>query len=223
METKQTNHEVEDIGDFFTNISHVFVEEFEKRGLRKHTNLIIKFFTDINLSNMTILELGCGVGGLLLKFLEMGAKHTHGVDLSESMVENAKKFAELRNFNDKTSFYVGDFGALSKGILPIKEADIVIADRVLCCSPVPLEILQSMINYNPKYIVVVQPRKNYFTRSYMWFRRLRLRLREKVKDHQAKIPFVTVKEYDKLCKINSYDRVSQKFRWGWEVVIYMRS
>jgi len=126
----------------------------------------------------------------------------------------------LKDFGKKTSFHVGDFKSLSKGILPVKKVDVVIADRVLCCSPVPLEILQSMIDFNPKDIVIVQPRKNLLTRFFMWIKRKTLRLRLGVKKHNVKIPFVLIKEYDKLCEKNSYNRVSQNFRWGWEIVIY---
>jgi SAM-dependent methyltransferase len=220
MDTNTTIDEESDIGKYFTNISSVFEEEYDKKGLKKHTKFVIDYFENKELNNELILELGCGVGGLLLKFLELGAKHAYGIDLSEAMVENAKKNAQVKNFIEKANFYVGDFGALSKGILPVKEVDIIIADRVMCCSPVPLEILQSMIDYDPKNIIIVQPRKNLITRFFMWIRKKSLRFRLGVKQPKVKTPFVAIKEYDKLCKANFYSRVSQNFRWGWEIVIY---
>jgi SAM-dependent methyltransferase len=220
METESAQTEVNDIGNYFTNISHVFEEEFDKKGLKKHTKFITDFFETKDLSKDLVLELGCGVGGLLLKFMELGAKFAYGIDLSEAMIESAKNYAKEKKFDSKTNFFVGDFNSLSKGILPVNEVDVIIADRVLCCSPVPLEILQSMIDFNPKNIVIVQPRKNMVTRFFMWIRRKILRVRLGVKQHKVKTPFVAIKEYDKLCKTNSYNRISQNFRWGWEIVIY---
>ncbi|MHA2102631.1 MAG: methyltransferase domain-containing protein [Candidatus Hodarchaeales archaeon] len=220
MEAKTTEDEVSDIGNYFTDISHVFEEEYDKKGLKKHTKFVIDFFNNKDLSNDLVLELGCGVGGLLLKFLELGAKHAYGIDLSEAMIESAKKNAKGKKFDEKTNFYVGDFNSLSKGILPVNGVDIVVADRVLCCSPVPLEILQSMIDFNPKNIVIVQPRKNLVTRLFMWIRKKTLRFRLGVKQHKVKTPYVSIKEYDNLCKTNFYNKVSQNFRWGWEIVIY---
>lgn len=220
METKASQNEVSNIGNYFTDISHVFEEEYDKKGLKKHTKYIIDFFENKDLSKQSVLELGCGVGGLLLKFLDLGINYAYGIDLSDAMIKSAKNNAKRKNFEEKTSFYVGDFNSLSKGILPVTEVNIIIADRVLCCSPVPLDILQTMIDFNPNNIVIVQPRKNKITRFFMWIRRKTVRFRLGVKQHKVKIPFVPIKEYDRLCETNSYKRVSQNFRWGWEIVIY---
>ncbi len=223
MSMESTEQDVEKIGTYFSEMSHVFLEEYKNKGLKKHTKIILDFFKDKDLSDDVVVELGCGVGGLLYKFLELGAKNSYGIDLSESMIENAKELAKALNFEEKTNFFIGDFNSLSKGVLPINQADVVVADRVLCCSPVPLEILQSMINFKPKYLIVVQPRKNILSKLYMALRIWLRHLRYKIKHHDQETPYMPVKEYDKLCEDNNYKRVLQKFRYGWEIVIYQKN
>ena len=220
MENKTTQQKVEDIGIYFDNVSHRFIDEYEKKGLKKHTKFILEFFERKNLSNLTLLELGCGVGGLLFHFLDLGVKYAYGVDLSEKMIENAKILAKSKNYSEKTEFFVGDFNSVKRDVLPIKYADILVADRVLCCSPVPLDILKNMIGFNPKYIVAVQPRKNPLYKLYLGARVRVINFKHNVKDHGAKNPYVEVKEYDKVFQSHRYQRIFQRFRYAWEIIIY---
>lgn len=222
MAHNKTIQDVENIGTYYSEITDVFIEQYEKNGLKKHTQIFLDYFEREGITGLSVLELGCGVGGLLLNFLDLGAEHAYGVDLSEKMIENAKGFAKLKKYEEKTNFYVGDFNSVKKNLLPMNQADIVVADRVLCCSPVPIEIVQNMIEFNPKYMVIVQPRKNYGYRAVM---DLKIKIRHiqwKVKSHGTKIPFVAVKEYDKLCKDRGYKKVLTKYRYSWEVVIYKK-
>ena len=162
MESKTAEQKVEDIGNYFDEISIKFVQEFEKKGIKKHTDIILDYFSNKDLSKFSILELGCGVGGLLFKFLDLGSEHVFGVDLSEKMIENAKLVAESKYYSDRSDFFIGDFNSVRTDILPINQADVVLADRVLCCSPVAIEILKNMIGLKPRYIVLVQPSKSPF-------------------------------------------------------------
>lgn len=51
-------------------------------------------------TNTRVLEIGCGEGGNLKPFLDLGCKVV-GIDLNETQIENAKKFfANHKNFNN---------------------------------------------------------------------------------------------------------------------------
>jgi SAM-dependent methyltransferase len=220
MTLNNSNKKIDDIGNYFSEITSVFIEEYEQKGLKKHTKIFLDYFKEENITGLSVLELGCGVGGLLLNFLEIGAKKAYGVDLSEKMIENAKKLAKKKGFEENVEFFVGDFNSVRSDLLPVKKVDILVADRVLCCSPVPLEIVQNMLEFDPKYLVIIQPRRNML---YRWIMNVRILIRQfklGVKKHGTKIPFVAVKEYDKLCKSKGFKKVLKKYRYSWEVVIY---
>ncbi|MFW9928658.1 MAG: methyltransferase domain-containing protein, partial [Candidatus Thorarchaeota archaeon] len=219
MTADTSSQEVTKIGSYFSNISHVFVEEYNKNGLKKHTKIFLDYFSNIGINGLTVLELGCGIGGLLFHMLDMGAKEVYGIDLSDTMVKNAQNLSKSLGFEAKTTFVKGDFTSDAKKLLSIERADIVIADRVMCCSPVPLEILDRMISYDPKYLLIVQPRKNILYRALF---RLRVKLRQlrlKVKSHNVQIPYMGIKEYDKRCEDSGFKRVLQKFRYSWEIIV----
>jgi magnesium-protoporphyrin O-methyltransferase len=85
---------------------------------------------DVKSAAPTILELGCGSGGLLLSLLKRGAARGRGVDLSPGMLAVAVKRAEAAYVADRAAFTVGD-GATAQ----VDAADWVVMDRVICCYP----------------------------------------------------------------------------------------
>jgi SAM-dependent methyltransferase len=79
---------------------HINREQYYKEQAYTAKNYVIPFVnTEIPITSKTsVLEIGCGEGGNLLPFLEMGCEHIVGVDLSKSKIENAKKyFADYPN------------------------------------------------------------------------------------------------------------------------------
>ena len=77
-----------------------------------------------------MLDIGCGVGSLHLTLLKEGAKHSVGVDMSEGMLREAKRFAQEFGLAERTNYVVGDFTQLSPSI---PESDVTILDKVVCC------------------------------------------------------------------------------------------
>ena len=76
----------------------------------------------------TVLEIGCGTGGVSVALAEMGATHVRGVDLSPASVEVAGRRAATIGVHEQTTFEVGEGSALRGTTY-----DWVVADRVLCC------------------------------------------------------------------------------------------
>lgn len=77
-----------------------------------------------------MLDIGCGVGSLHLTLLKEGANHSVGVDMSEGMLREAKRFAKEFGLDEKTAYIAGDFTQLSPSI---PDSDITILDKVVCC------------------------------------------------------------------------------------------
>lgn len=78
----------------------------------------------------TLLELGCGRGGLLLQLVRAGASRATGVDLSPASIDEARKRFERAQVSEGAHFSVGDAAGV-----PLEPHDWVILDRVLCCYP----------------------------------------------------------------------------------------
>ncbi len=72
----------------------------------KYVIPFIRKVADIN-AGMTVLEIGCGEGGNLKPFLDLGCRVT-GIDLSESKIDNALKFFRDHPNSDRATFIVKD-------------------------------------------------------------------------------------------------------------------
>ena len=87
---------------------HINREQYYKEQAYTSQNYVIPFVnTEMPITSKTsVLEIGCGEGGNLLPFLEMGCEHIVGVDLSKSKIENAKKyFADHTNHKNIEFLY----------------------------------------------------------------------------------------------------------------------
>jgi SAM-dependent methyltransferase len=78
----------------------------------------------------TVLELGCGRGGLLLALLQAGAARATGVDLSSAGIAAARGRLDQAQLTDRVDLSVGDAARV-----PLEPHDWVILDRVICCYP----------------------------------------------------------------------------------------
>lgn len=68
-----------------------------------------------DVSNKTILDLGCGTGSHLLHYLQQGAKQVIGIDLSTKMLEQATKNLKSAGFNtDQFKLFAGAMQDLSQ-------------------------------------------------------------------------------------------------------------
>jgi len=81
-------------------------------------------------TGMTLLELGCGRGGLLLALTQAGAASATGVDLSAASIDAARNRFEQAQLSDHVRLSVGDAARV-----PLEPQDWVILDRVMCCYP----------------------------------------------------------------------------------------
>jgi magnesium-protoporphyrin O-methyltransferase len=77
---------------------------------------------------MTVLEPGCGRGGLLLQLVQAGAARATGVDLSSASINAARNRFDRAHLSERVDLSVGD-GAR----VPLEPHDWVILDRVMCC------------------------------------------------------------------------------------------
>lgn len=76
----------------------------------------------------TVLELGCGRGGLLLGLVQAGAARATGLDLSPASIDAARNRFEQAQLSEHAHLSVGDAARV-----PLEPHDWVILDRVICC------------------------------------------------------------------------------------------
>jgi ubiquinone/menaquinone biosynthesis C-methylase UbiE len=79
-------------------------DEFHVRGATVSKELA----DSINLNGLTVLDVGCGLGGPCRMLADDYNCQTTGIDLSKEYVRTATKLSELVNLDSKTTFIQGD-------------------------------------------------------------------------------------------------------------------
>jgi len=115
---------------FFSRWSKKYARRFRKGKLEKVQKHLLEGIRKESVAETEILDIGCGVGSLHLTLLAEGAAKATGVDISEGMLEQAKKFSGQRSLQTKTSYILGDF---VQKAAEIETADITLLDKVVCC------------------------------------------------------------------------------------------
>jgi magnesium-protoporphyrin O-methyltransferase len=97
------------------------------RGVSK---ALLSLLEEQDLAEATVLELGCGLGGLTMETVSGGASRATGIDLSPVSIREASRLAAEAGVADRVEFSVGD-GAR----VPLEPHDVVVLDKVICCYP----------------------------------------------------------------------------------------
>ncbi len=108
----------------------MYARRFRKHGLERVQKMMLQGVRTEPVRDKEILDIGCGVGALHLTLLKEGAARATGVDISEGMIENAKKLSDSLGVAQRAAYVVGDFVEVAESI---QEADITLLDKSVCC------------------------------------------------------------------------------------------
>ena len=164
-----TPEELKAKDNFFSKRAKHYDKRFHKKGLDKSQQLLLEGMFAVMTQNgkssvESVMEIGCGVGGLLLTMLDKGLQHAIGVDASEGMLEKAKDNAVRMKFEEKTVFHHGDFVDVEPELPP---ADIIILDKVLCCDSNPELLIKKSTGKTKAIYAVSFPRDNILVRFFV--------------------------------------------------------
>jgi len=105
-------------------------QRYRRRGLDRVTRAVRDRILDDDVTGMSVLEVGGGVGALSIELLTAGASSAVNVELSSSYRDAGTALALEAGLEDRLQFVVADgadFAARSGGF------DIVVLNRVVCC------------------------------------------------------------------------------------------
>lgn len=91
---------------------------------------LVEALDRVGLKDRTVLDLGCGAGGVAIESVARGAARATGIDLSDVAVREARALSADSGTSDRTSFHIGDASVAS-----LERHDVVLLNRVFCCYP----------------------------------------------------------------------------------------
>jgi magnesium-protoporphyrin O-methyltransferase len=165
--------------------------------------------------DLTVLDIGGGIGAIQLELLAAGAGKATSVDASAAYIEVAKEEAARKGVAEQISYLHGDFVALANQVPP---ADIVTLDRVICCYHDARALVDLSAARAQRLYGLVYPRDR-------WWNRLMIRL-ENLICRLKRSPFRAFVHptslVEGLVRRNGLKPVFQKNTFIWQVVVYSR-
>lgn len=131
---------------------------FERRGPTPQQERIIEV-ASAGISGRSVLEVGCGIGAVTTTLLARGAAKGLYVDLSQDYLRHAAELARRAGVAERASFCRLDFAEAKLAM-----ADIVIADRVVCCYPDGERLLEAAAAHSRALLVFSYPRPSRLSR-----------------------------------------------------------
>lgn len=204
----------------FDDWSACYAKRARSRRLGAVSTDLIRGLGVAGLEGRTVLDVGCGAGGLVLETLDRGAVSATGLDLSSASIGAARRIASERGHGGQARFEVGD-GA-SAALAP---HDVVVLDKVFCCYPnVDALLTNSLAAARSVYAFSVPPSAGFRGRiakalaraANTWYRLRRRKFagfREHVHDVGA---------LDARVRAAGFTAVFSRRRFAWDLAVYAR-
>lgn len=103
---------------------------YRKEGASNTSKQLVAAISTGGVKDMTLLDIGGGLGSVQHALLEKGVVKTIHVDASSAYARAAQEEAECRKLDNKVEILQGNFVEIADGI---PEVDLVTLDRVICC------------------------------------------------------------------------------------------
>jgi magnesium-protoporphyrin O-methyltransferase len=114
------------------------------------------------LGGASVVEIGGGVGQVLLELLKAGAASGEVVELLPSYEPHFRELAAEAGLADRVSFRTADLVADPAALSP---ADIVVMNKVVCCTPDGVELAGIAASLTERTLVLSHPREAWWIRG----------------------------------------------------------
>lgn len=191
------------------------IKQYRQKGPDKTTKILLEALKAKDLTGMTLLDIGGGVGVIQHELLKAGIAHATSVEASPAYLAAAQEQAGQQGTAAQIDAMSGDFVELAADV---PQADVVTLHRVICCYPdMPTQVGLSL-EKSLKYYALVYPRAVWWSKLSIAFLNFTLWLRQN--------PFRTFVHsevaVDRLIRKNGFAQNFVQKTFFWKVAVYER-
>lgn len=191
------------------------LKKYRKKGPDKFTTKLLEALDQNDLDNLSLLDIGGGIGVLQHELLKKGVNHTTDVDASPEYIAAAKEVMTENGTTDKMKFIYSDFNDCYHDI---EKHDIVTLSRVVCCYPDAVGLINNSAIKANQYYGIIYPSGGYIADFVQLFMNFGLYLRKnpfRVFNHSEELMDETI------CS-NGFEKIYYGRSFPWRIALYKR-
>lgn len=200
-----------------------FDKKYAQRDLRKYrkkgpggtTRLLVDELLQHKLIDATLLDVGGGIGMITHEVLAAGGKAATIVDMSSASLALAKEEAERQGTATRLKFIHGDVVQHAE-VMPV--VDVVALDRVVCCYPAPVKLLDAVLGKCTNLFAISYPRPHAYARFAFWFGNKIWRL----SGHSFQTFVHSEEVLQQQIRNNGFEEISSQHTLMWQTSLYQR-
>jgi hypothetical protein len=131
------------------------LDRYRKKGLDRLERQMVESTLAGGLEGARVLEIGGGIGAIQVELLGAGAASGEVVELVSAYQPYATELARERRVEQRASFVVADILERPDSV---QSAEIVVLNRVVCCSPEGVELAAAAARLTRHTLVLSYPR-----------------------------------------------------------------
>ena len=191
------------------------LKQYHAKGSNTTTQILVRELKKDGVEDLSLLDVGGGVGAIQHDLLSAGVQSATDVDASGAYLRAAQKEAQRRGFSDRIQFLHGNFIDIAAQVGP---ADIVTLDRVLCCYPDMERLVQLSASRARKLYGLVYPRD-------VWWVKIGLRLANllfRLRNNPFRIFVHPSQSVEALVQKNGLKKTFSYYTFIWQVAVFSR-
>ena len=137
------------------------INDYRLGTIKKNSRPLINILSNLDLSGLTLLDIGGGIGVISFELLKLGISHSTHIELSDSYCKIFQEESLKRGVNKKITSLQGDYTNLHNEVGP---ADLVCLDKVICCYANFADLVVASSKNAKRFYAYVIPRDTWWVK-----------------------------------------------------------
>ena len=193
------------------------LQRYREKGPKESTRILIEVLEETLDNDMTLLDIGSGIGDIQHALLGKGVKESFNCEASSAFIDACKQEAERQGNANRITHIKGDFVDI---VDSIPAADIVTLDRVICCyHDMPDLVTKSLKKARKLYGIVIPIDK--------WWVKLGIsiyyNLRFLIQRNPFRVFIHPTEDVETLIIDNGFRNIFSQVKGTWQISVYKKT